>query len=180
MRINAPEPERSTRWLLFRRSLTDKSDVAFFACGAPPETTFDELVEVAGKRWTIEECFETAKGDCGPFVGSAVLDRLAPPRDAGDVGLRRRQRRPFPGDQRSGSTIAVAVTTTNKRGAIMVRLSVSEVRSLLINVAWGRDANVEFALAWSHWRRRHQYFAKLAYHRRRGAKPPDDEVQLKD
>ena len=36
-----------------------------FACGAPPKTTFDELVEVAGKRWTIEECFETAKGDCG-------------------------------------------------------------------------------------------------------------------
>jgi SRSO17 transposase len=65
MRTNAPEPERSTRWLLFRRSVTDQSDVAFFACGTPPETTFDELVEVAGKRWTIEECFETAKGDCG-------------------------------------------------------------------------------------------------------------------
>jgi hypothetical protein len=60
----------------------------------------------------------------------------------------------------------------------MVRLSVSEVRSLLINVAWSRDINVDFALAWSHWRRRHQYFAKLAHHRRRGAKPPDDEVQL--
>lgn len=65
MRTNAPEPERSTRWLLFRRNLADESDVAFFACGAPPETTFEQLVEVAGKRWTIEECFETAKGDCG-------------------------------------------------------------------------------------------------------------------
>ena len=65
MRMNAPEPKRAKRWLLVRRSVADPGDVAYFACGGPPQTTFEELVAVAGKRWAVEECFETAKGDCG-------------------------------------------------------------------------------------------------------------------
>ena len=60
----------------------------------------------------------------------------------------------------------------------MVRLSVSEVRRLLLEVAWARAADVDFTLAWSFWRRRHQYAAKLHHHRRRGAKLPNEEVQL--
>jgi hypothetical protein len=60
----------------------------------------------------------------------------------------------------------------------MVRLSVPEVRRLLIDVAWARAANVGFTLAWSRWRRRHQYVAKFHHHRRRSAKPPDEDVQL--
>lgn len=63
--INAPEPETSARWLLIRRSLTDPTDVAYYLCGAPPTTTLDDLVRVAGTRWTVEECFELGKGDCG-------------------------------------------------------------------------------------------------------------------
>jgi SRSO17 transposase len=63
--INALEPERYARWLLIRRSVTDPTDVAFFACGGPPQTTLHELVRMAGMRWAIEECFELAKGDCG-------------------------------------------------------------------------------------------------------------------
>lgn len=65
MRMNAPEPERTKRWLLVRRSVADPGNVAYFACGGPPPTTFEDLVAVAGKRWAIEECFESAKGDCG-------------------------------------------------------------------------------------------------------------------
>lgn len=63
--INCPEPERFARWVLVRRSVSDPSEVAYFACGGPPATTLSELVRVAGKRWVIEECFELAKGDCG-------------------------------------------------------------------------------------------------------------------
>jgi len=65
MRMNAPEPERAKRWLLVRRSVAEPDSVAYFACSGPPKTTFEDLVAVAGKRWAIEECFETAKGDCG-------------------------------------------------------------------------------------------------------------------
>jgi SRSO17 transposase len=65
LRMNAPEPERAKRWLLVRRSVADPGEVAYFACGGPPKTTFEDLVAVAGRRWAVEECFETAKGDCG-------------------------------------------------------------------------------------------------------------------
>lgn len=52
------------RWLLLRRSLSD-GKLAYYACYAPPETALAELVRVAGTRWTIEECFEAAKGEVG-------------------------------------------------------------------------------------------------------------------
>ena len=32
---------------------------------APANTTLEEMVAVAGTRWAVEECFETAKGECG-------------------------------------------------------------------------------------------------------------------
>jgi SRSO17 transposase len=65
VRINCPEPEKAWRWVLIRRSVSDPTAVAYFACGGPPATPLSELVAVAGKRWVIEECFELAKGDCG-------------------------------------------------------------------------------------------------------------------
>lgn len=65
LRINSPEPEVYARWLLIRRNITDPSEVAYFACGGPPATTFQELVRIGGFRWTIEEDFELGKGDCG-------------------------------------------------------------------------------------------------------------------
>jgi SRSO17 transposase len=64
-RTNAPEPDAYRRWVLIRRSVSDPSEVAYFACGGPPGTTLDELVRVAGARWAIEDLFELAKGDCG-------------------------------------------------------------------------------------------------------------------
>jgi SRSO17 transposase len=64
-RVNCPEPRAYARWLLIRRSTTDPADVAYFACGGPPDTALGLLVQVAGRRWAVEECFEIAKGDCG-------------------------------------------------------------------------------------------------------------------
>jgi SRSO17 transposase len=63
--LNSPEPERRARWLLFRRSISDPPEVAYFACGGPPGTGLADLVRIAGSRWTIEDLFELAKGDCG-------------------------------------------------------------------------------------------------------------------
>jgi SRSO17 transposase len=65
LRTNSPEPEAYARWLLIRRSVTDPSEVAYFACGGPPGIRLDALVGVAGARWAIEDLFELAKGDCG-------------------------------------------------------------------------------------------------------------------
>lgn len=53
------------RWLLVRRSLADPSELATYACFAPEGTSLETLVKVAGHRWTIESCFEEAKGEVG-------------------------------------------------------------------------------------------------------------------
>jgi SRSO17 transposase len=64
-RTNSPDPDAYARWLLIRRSVSDPTEIAYFACGGPPGTTLAELVRVAGTRWAVEDLFELAKGDCG-------------------------------------------------------------------------------------------------------------------
>ena len=52
-------------WLLVRRSLRDSGERAYYVVFAPADVSLAELAGVAGLRWTIETCFETAKGDLG-------------------------------------------------------------------------------------------------------------------
>src|SRR5215218_9073834 len=52
-------------WLLVRRSLADPTDLAYYVCFCPADTPLERLVQVAGTRWAIEECFESAKGEVG-------------------------------------------------------------------------------------------------------------------
>ena len=52
-------------WLLARRSIAQPEELAWYVCFGPAETSLEELVRVAGIRWTIEECFEEAKGQVG-------------------------------------------------------------------------------------------------------------------
>lgn len=52
-------------WLMIRRSLTDPCDCAYYLCSSPVGTTLATLVLVAGKRWAIEETFQTGKGEVG-------------------------------------------------------------------------------------------------------------------
>jgi SRSO17 transposase len=53
-----------TRGLLVRRSLTDQ-DLAFFTTWCPAGTGIETLVAVEGRRWAIEDAFETAKTELG-------------------------------------------------------------------------------------------------------------------
>ena len=54
------------RALLVRRSIEEKPECAYYLCYAPTgKDTLATLVRVAGQRWLIEQCFETAKGECG-------------------------------------------------------------------------------------------------------------------
>lgn len=53
------------RWLLARRSIRDPSQVAYYVGSGPPDTPLQEMVQVVGSRWAIEESFETAKGEVG-------------------------------------------------------------------------------------------------------------------
>jgi SRSO17 transposase len=58
-------PAGHARYLLVRRSVSDKDDVAFFVAFCKEGTERQEVVSAAGERWSIEECFETAKGETG-------------------------------------------------------------------------------------------------------------------
>ena len=52
-------------WMLARRSVANSEELAYYVCYGPAGTALKELVKVAGRRWTIEECFEEAKGQVG-------------------------------------------------------------------------------------------------------------------
>jgi SRSO17 transposase len=52
-------------WLLARRSLSDPTKLAYYRVYGPLDTPVEEMVRVAGRRWTIEEGFEQAKGEVG-------------------------------------------------------------------------------------------------------------------
>ncbi len=62
------------QWLLIRRSLPERPDpqqlaaapeLKYFRAYGPEVTPLEELVGVAGRRWTIEVAFEQAKGEVG-------------------------------------------------------------------------------------------------------------------
>jgi SRSO17 transposase len=49
---------------MIRRSL-DNGELAFYHCYNPHHAGFGELVQVAGARWPIEECFGSSKNEVG-------------------------------------------------------------------------------------------------------------------
>jgi SRSO17 transposase len=54
--------------LVIRRSLDEGSkpaEVAYFLVFAPATTPLSEMVSAIGSRWTVEQCFEEAKGEVG-------------------------------------------------------------------------------------------------------------------
>ncbi len=53
-----------TRGLLIRRHLADRS-LAFFTTWCPKGTPIEALAGVEGRRWAIEDAFETAKTELG-------------------------------------------------------------------------------------------------------------------
>jgi SRSO17 transposase len=52
-------------WLLVRRRISQPEELAYYVVFAPQGTSLAELVRVAGSRWAIEECLESAKGEVG-------------------------------------------------------------------------------------------------------------------
>jgi SRSO17 transposase len=66
--IGGEEKPGWQRWLVVRRSLTQgakPADLAYFLVFAPTATTIGEMVSAIGSRWTVEQCFEEAKGEVG-------------------------------------------------------------------------------------------------------------------
>lgn len=162
------------RHLLIRRSLTPNAkgirEVAFYLCFAPAgrPVTLRTLIKVAGRRWPVEEDFQTGK-------------------DA--FGLDHSQARTHPALLRhlvlAMAALAVcSVTAAHARQATspppaptgpndepptdpgLITLTVPEVKRLvnLINRHWH---GIEHHLRWHLWRRRHQARARWFHQRTR-------------
>ena len=66
--LTAPEISGWQRWLLIRRSLDEgvkPAEMAYVLVFAPAGTSLGKMVEAFGARWTVEQCFEEAKGEVG-------------------------------------------------------------------------------------------------------------------
>src|SRR5260370_29984699 len=48
-------PDGWQAWVVVRRSLTDPTEVVYHRVCAPKQTTLQQIVDVAGQRWKVEE-----------------------------------------------------------------------------------------------------------------------------
>jgi SRSO17 transposase len=53
------------RWYVARRSVEQPDETAYFLAFVPTGTTLEAVVQTIGKRWSVEMCFQTAKGEVG-------------------------------------------------------------------------------------------------------------------
>jgi SRSO17 transposase len=56
---------RWEHWLLVRRNIAQPEELAYYVVFCPVGTALQELVQVAGTRWTIEESFAITKDEVG-------------------------------------------------------------------------------------------------------------------
>ena len=171
----APLPPHWCRWLWVRRSLSDPTERTAYVVYAPQTTALATAVQVVGRRWTIEQGFEEAKGE---------------------VGLEQYEVRHWTGWYRHITLVmwAYALLTVVRAAHLPaappvptmpagcapessarlsdlawfgVPLSVREIRHLFWRLVLATQQRVEHVLAWSTWRRWHQGIAQYWHYRRR-------------
>jgi SRSO17 transposase len=152
------------RHLLIRRNRAT-GELAFYLCWSPTDVPLSALVRVAGVRWSVEECFQAAKGQVGldhyqvrnwtswhrhitlamlALVFLAALAVGAAPDRAVDPHHPTSSREPMP-------------------------LTVPEIRRLFAACLVPPAMSVARLVHWSTWRRRHQATARRSHYRRRTA-----------
>ncbi len=66
--VNCDRSEGFQRWLVFRRSFEEvdsEQRISYYQVFALRETNLENIVQVIGRRWCIEECFKLAKSQLG-------------------------------------------------------------------------------------------------------------------
>ena len=113
-----------------------------------------ELVRVAGRRWAIEEAFQTGKGL---------------------TGLDEHQVRRWTSWQRwtllvmlAHALLAVIAADTgyNPRPPGLITLTCNEIRHLLVRLVIEPARQLTCPWAWSRWRRRHQQHSRSSHYQR--------------
>jgi SRSO17 transposase len=149
--LTAPAGAAGGWWLLIRRHRRH-GQLAFYRCYAPTPVPLHTLVAVAGRRWTVEECFQTGKGLAGldehqhrrwlPWRRWTLFAMLA------------------------HALLTVTVTHQRQPPPGLIPLTCNEIRRMLS--AWTTEPTrrIRRPDTWSIWRRRHQHRAKLSHYRR--------------
>jgi len=153
----APGDQAGQRWLLVRRHQRT-GELAFYRCYTPCPTPLAVLVRVAGRRWTIEERFQTGKGLCGldqhqvrrwrSWYRWATLAMLA------------------------HAFLVVAACSEHARHpppSGLIGLTCNELQHLFATLVIQPAADAAHRLRWSLWRRRHQARARTCHYRRQAA-----------
>jgi hypothetical protein len=147
------------RGLLVTRSTAPTP--AFYRCYTPCPVPLAVLVGVAGRRWTIEERFQTSKGLVGldhhqvrrwcSWYRWVTLAMLA-----------------------HAFLVLAAVTQRTRHPAPLglVGLTCNEVQHLFAALLARPVGDLDHRLRWSVWRRRHQARARSCHYRRRAAWQP--------
>jgi SRSO17 transposase len=148
------------RWLMVRRNRAS-GELAFYRCWTPRPTPLAVLVKVAGRRWTVEERFQTGKGLCGldqhqvrcwrSWYRWATLAMLA---------------------HAFLVVAAVAQHTRHPPPPELIPLTCNEVSHLFAALATQPAGDRAHRLRWSLWRRRHQARARTSHYRRQAAWDP--------
>ncbi|SNQ48132.1 transposase [Frankia canadensis] len=175
-------PDNRPQQVLIRRARTEEGELAFFLTHSPRPVPLARLITVAGRRWGIEECFESAKNEVGldhyqvrryhAWYRHITLAILAHTWLA-VTALRNREEHPptIPpertsvGYQRHPDGLAIADQPEPDRH-MMIPLTLSEIRHLIAlfrQTAIPRDV----ITWWSEWRRRHQALGRYYHYQTR-------------
>ncbi|MCX4471328.1 IS701 family transposase [Micromonospora sp. NBC_01655] len=140
------------RWLLIRRNHTT-AELAYYLCWSPRPAPLHTLVRAAGSRWSIEELFQTGKGQ---------------------VGLDHYQVRGWTGWQRFVTLAMLALAVLTILAAQQpcpepetIALTVAEIRRLLNTFVLAIPLLPAHTLHWSIWRRTSQARARRSHYQRR-------------
>ena len=149
-------------WLVIRRCLDDPGELAYYLVCAPDGTPLSLMVQAIGARWHIEEDLQASKAlgldqyEVRSWLGWYRHITLVLLASSLLVSLCL-QAAHLPDDLSAGSSAA------------LIALTPSEVQHLLAHLIFPAPTSVPLIIAWSLFRRTHQYWAGY-YHRRRRAK----------
>ena len=147
------------RWLMLRRNRRS-GELAFYRCYSPRPVGLAVLVRVAGRRWTIEQSFQTSKGQ---------------------TGLDEHQVRTWRSWYRWTTLVLLAhlfltLATIDARSRPtpvgLVPLTLNEIRHLFGALLITPARSVGHVLRCSYWRRGHQYRAQQGHYQRQSMLEP--------
>lgn len=158
-----------------RRSIRDPQEVAYSVVFALEGTPFATLVQVAGTRWSIEECFETGKGKVGldqyevrKWEGWYRFITLALLAHAYLAVLRAQVATTEKGGPASLSPASLSLVGAPTGPELIATYPTgSSAAPPGLGVATGPPE--DRALAWSWWRQHHQATARRCHYKKRRA-----------